>query len=81
VTNFAPKDVIDPKTGKKKLVWDAKNGRIPYDYWDCEIYAAVAAQMVTGDLGWSAASWADHWIPKEAPVVSLAPRVPLLNER
>lgn len=63
VANFAPKVEIDPKTGQRKLLWGPINGRIEVDYWDCEIYADVGAEMVVGDIGWSPeafAKWRDQ---------------------
>lgn len=60
VSNFSPKTEIDPKTGQRKLTWGPVNGRIEVDYWDCEIYAQVAAAMVIGDMGWSAEAF-EKW--------------------
>lgn len=57
VVNFGQAIQIDPKSGHRKVVWGPRNGRIPVDFWDCEIYGLVAAHMVVGDLGWSEAAW------------------------
>lgn len=55
VVNFGSK--ITVKDGKKKLEWGPITGRIPHDFWDCEIYVMVAAQMLLGNLGWDADEW------------------------
>jgi len=70
VVNFGQRTEWDPKTGKKKQVWAPRNGRVPNDFWDCEIYALAAAHMVVGDLGWGAEAW-EAWrqsalLPKTA---------------
>jgi phage terminase large subunit GpA-like protein len=59
VTNFHQAVVIDPRKGKTRK-WQPRSGRIPVDFWDCEIYAAVAAEMVVGNLGWEQAAWEEH---------------------
>ena len=59
VTNFSYKVEYDPRKGKKG-VWGPRSGRIPVDFWDCEIYAAAAAEMVVGNLGWEASTW-ESW--------------------
>jgi hypothetical protein len=58
VVNFGPRVVVDDKTGLKKTIWQPINGRVPIDFWDCEIYAWVAAEMTVGDLGWDPEKWA-----------------------
>lgn len=58
VTNFHYVVEVDPKKGKKG-VWKPKNHRIPVDFWDCEIYAEAAAEMVVGSLGWEQSAWED----------------------
>jgi hypothetical protein len=60
VTNFGPVSKLNGKTGRKETFWDSRNKRIPVDFWDCEIYALVAAHMVVGDLGWGADAW-ERW--------------------
>jgi phage terminase large subunit GpA-like protein len=60
VTNFAPHTVVDEKTGQKKTLWGPRSGRIPVDFWDCEVYALAAAEMVLGDMGWDAKAW-EEW--------------------
>jgi hypothetical protein len=57
VVNFGQRIELDPKTGQRKQVWGPRNGRVPVDFWDCEIYALAAAHMVVGDLGWGAEAW------------------------
>lgn len=59
VTNFNYSIKYDPRKGKKGF-WGPRSGRIPYDFWDCEIYAMVAAEMVVGNLGWEASAW-EQW--------------------
>jgi phage terminase large subunit GpA-like protein len=59
VTNFCYSVIFDPKKGKKGK-WGPKSGRTPVDFWDCEIYAMAAAEMVVGNMGWEAAAW-ENW--------------------
>ncbi len=59
VTNFNYKITFDHRKGKKGW-WGPRSGRIPVDFWDCEIYAMVAAEMVVGNLGWEASAW-EQW--------------------
>lgn len=66
VVNFAPQTVVDDKTGARKTLWGPRNNRIPVDFWDCEIYALAAAEMVIGDLGWSRESW-EQWRTASQP--------------
>ncbi len=68
ITNFGPVGKVNQKTGRKEIIWDSRNKRIPVDFWDCEIYALVAAHMVVGDLGWKAESW-ERW--KESAIASV----------
>lgn len=63
VTNFHRVVEVD-RRGKKKSTWRPRSNRIDVDYWDCEIYAMVAAHMVAGDLGWSEQAWRRQWAPK-----------------
>ena len=60
LTNFHRKTEFDSKTGKKKTFWKPKTDRIPVDFWDCEIYALAAANMVVGDMGWATSAW-ESW--------------------
>lgn len=46
----------DPKKGKKGH-WGPRIPKVPVDFWDCEIYAMAAAEMVVGDMGWEASTW------------------------
>lgn len=57
VTNFHRRTEFSSKDGRKKTLWKAKTDRIPVDFWDCEIYALVAANMVVGDMGWKREDW------------------------
>jgi phage terminase large subunit GpA-like protein len=59
VTNFGYSITLDARKGKKGK-WGPRNGRIPVDFWDCEIYAMAMAEMVVGDMGWEAAAW-EQW--------------------
>lgn len=56
VTNFTYSITYDPRKGKKGQ-WGPRSGRIPVDFWDCEIYAMAAAEMVVGSMGWEEAAW------------------------
>jgi hypothetical protein len=59
VTNFQYTITLDPKKGKSGK-WGPRNGRIPVDFWDTEVYATNASDMVVGDMGWEAAAW-EQW--------------------
>ena len=59
VTNFHYAVTVDPRKGKKGD-WVPRSGRIPVDFWDCEIYAMAAAEMVVGNMGWGEAAW-EKW--------------------
>lgn len=56
VTNFGHSMLLDPRKGKQSK-WGPRNGRIPVDFWDCEIYAMAMAEMVVGDMGWEPTAW------------------------
>lgn len=56
VTNFQYAIRHDPKKGKKGE-WGPRSLKIPNDFWDCEVYAMAAAEMVVGSLGWDASAW------------------------
>lgn len=60
MVNFGPTTVADPATGIKKTYWGPRSGRVPVDFWDCEVYDLVAAYMTVGDLGWDVAKW-EEW--------------------
>ncbi len=64
VVNFHYSIKHDPRKGKKG-VWGPRSGKVPYDFWDCEIYAMAAAEMVVGNLGWDVAAW-EGWRKKQA---------------
>lgn len=66
VVNFGPSVVVDEATGQKKTRWGPRNGRVPIDFWDCEVYAMVAAEMVVGDLGWDPVKWETRYLPAPA---------------
>jgi len=59
VTNFHYAITHDHRKGKIGK-WGPRSGRIPVDFWDCEIYAMAAAEMVVGNLGWEASAW-EQW--------------------
>jgi phage terminase large subunit GpA-like protein len=59
VTNFQYAITIDPRKGKKGK-WGPRNGRVPVDFWDCEVYAMAAAEMVVGNMGWEESAW-EQW--------------------
>lgn len=56
VVNFGYSVKYDPRKGKKGE-WGPRTNRVPNDFWDCEIYAMAAAEMVVGDLGWNEEAW------------------------
>lgn len=62
LVNFGPTIVVDEATGQKKTRWGPRNNRIPIDFWDCEIYALTAAEMVVGDLGWDPVKWEARYL-------------------
>lgn len=59
VTNFCYEVKWDPKKGKKGK-WGPRSTKVPVDFWDCEIYAMAAAEMVVGDMGWDVNEW-EKW--------------------
>ena len=63
VTNFQYAITWDPRKGKKGK-WGPRSGRIPVDFWDCEVYAMAAAEMVVGNMGWEEAAW-EQWRQKQ----------------
>lgn len=65
VTNFSYSIKHDPRKGKVGS-WGPRSAKIPVDFWDCEIYDTVAAEMVVGDLGWDIAAW-EKWREKRKP--------------
>ena len=56
LTNFHYATTFDKRRGRRSA-WVPRVASIPVDFWDCEIYAAVAAEMVVGDMGWSEDAW------------------------
>lgn len=54
------------KFGKNSIEWGRRSSQIPIDFVDAEIYAAFAAEMYVGDLGWEAERWLEAWKPKPA---------------
>lgn len=59
VTNFHYAITVDPRKGKIGK-WVPRSGRIPIDFWDCEVYALAMAEMVVGNMGWEPAAW-EQW--------------------
>lgn len=78
VTNFHRVIETDSRTHRRKGRWRPKSNRIPVDFWDCEIYALVAAHMVVGDLGWSESAWL-QWQESRQPEAT-KPRRSVLRE-
>lgn len=59
VTNFAYQSKI--VRGVKKSAWRPISTSTPVDFWDCEIYATAAADMIADTIGWSPAAW-NEWL-------------------
>ena len=59
VCNLERRVEID-RNGRKKIVWAARDQRVPIDFADAEVYADFAAEMVVGDMGWSPEVW-EQW--------------------
>lgn len=59
VTNFHYAVKMDPRKGKVGK-WGPRSGKIPVDFWDCEVYAAAIAEMVVGNMGWELSAW-ERW--------------------
>lgn len=57
------------RNGRRKIVWAARDHRIPIDFADAEVYADFAAEMVVGDMGWSPAAW-DEWRASRAAALN-----------
>lgn len=60
ICNLEKRAKIDARTGKVAIEWGRRSTQIPIDFADAEIYAAIAAEMVVGDLGWDPATW-ERW--------------------
>lgn len=56
-----PKAFAINKQGRSKLEFKAKSHALGVDFWDCEVYASAAAEMIVDALpgrpGWDAARW------------------------
>jgi len=66
------------KSGHEKMAWDVIDHRVGNHYWDCEIYARCAADMVTG-FDWTGLS--DRAGPQKPKGESAgAPRRPDQNQ-
>ena len=63
VCNLEKRVKVDDRTGRLKVEWGRRSSQIPIDFADAEIYAAFAAEMVVGVLGWSADAWRQAWKP------------------
>lgn len=62
VCNLEKRVGVD-RNGRLKIEWGRRSGQIPIDFADAEIYAAFAAEMVVGVLGWNADRWRQAWQP------------------
>ena len=63
ICNLEKRVKLDERTGRLKVEWGRRSSQIPIDFADAEIYAAFAAEMVVGVLGWSADKWRAAWSP------------------
>ena len=60
VCNLEKRVKLDDRTGRMKVEWGRRSSQIPIDFADAEIYAAFAAEMVVGTMGWSLQAW-ERW--------------------
>lgn len=79
VTNFHYTITVDPRKGKIGK-WLPRSGRIPVDFWDCEIYATAMAEMVVGSIGWERSAWEKHWSGRQLRKSKNARRVQAASE-
>ena len=70
-----PRTIKITPEGRRKVEWVQASRRIGVDFWDCEVYAAAAAEMIVrkfpGEPGWRASKW-----PKrkgDEPIVFVPP--------
>jgi phage terminase large subunit GpA-like protein len=79
-----PQVLVRGKDGRWKATWRERDTTVGHDYWDCEIYASVAAQMVVdsfaGGGGWDAANWPKPE-PKKDSRRKVAGRLEVIGER
>lgn len=72
ITNEGPIMARDPR-GRKVQTWQVIDQKTGNHYWDCEVYARAAAEMVTGgdwhDLASKAAPAAKHRTTKHEPEI------------
>lgn len=80
VVNFARQTKVNPDTGEVKAFWGPRNYRIPVDYWDCEVYALVGADMIVGNLGWDAGAW-ETWRQNQLGAAAAAAAPVVTKER
>jgi phage terminase large subunit GpA-like protein len=55
-----PQVMVRGKDGRYKVAWRERDSTIHHDYWDCEVYASIGAQMIVDSFpggGWDAATW------------------------
>ena len=56
-----PQVLVRGKDGRWKAQWRERDSTTGHDYWDCEVYASVAAQMIVDGFpdapGWEADKW------------------------
>lgn len=62
LTNEPKVEVID-RRGRKRYEFKVRSPQVGVDFWDCEVYGSAAADMVVGDLGWTASAW-EAWRDK-----------------
>jgi phage terminase large subunit GpA-like protein len=61
VTNFHRIDRRRKSDKRVVRIWQPKTPNLGNDYWDCEVYAMTAADMVVGQVGWDGQSWERIW--------------------
>lgn len=84
ICNFAPRDKRS-SDGTVRRVWGPRESRVGNDFWDCEIYAYIAAQMVMGlrPDAWTLEGFRKTFIPRvrDEQQAAKRPRPPSIDER
>ena len=56
-----PRVITINKQGRREVKWQPISHRLGQDFWDCEVYAMAAAEMIVrkfpGQPGWQASKW------------------------